>query len=146
MIITLLAAAAALLDPTPFTRQAAPTAAGPAPLQVDIPELHGAAADPTCGGRTALAGQAFCVATTQAAAEGLMNAYTTAFERQGWLAAGGRENMVVFVKRKDGGGCDGFQVLVFTPDNAVASPAGPASFAFAAIPGDVCHSQAPAAQ
>ncbi len=143
MIIATLAAVAALLDPaaTAQTAPAAATARGA--LNVEIPDVAGVAADPTCGGRPAVAQQAFCVATTQAGAEGLMDTFDAAFKQQGWLAAGGSDNLVVYVKRKETGGCDAFQVLAFAPDNAAPSPSGPAYIAFAAIPGDVCHAQGP---
>lgn len=147
MIIATLAAVAALIDPTFLTQAAPPAAPAGAPrLEVDIPDLDGATADPTCGGRATVARQAFCVTTTQAGAETLMDAYAAAFTRQGWIAAGGRPNLVVYVKRKPEGGCNAFQVLAFTAEGAAPSPAAPAWFAFAAIPGDICHSQAPAAQ
>ena len=53
MNIVMLAAAAALLASPALAQQAAP-----APLQVDIPELPTAVADPTCGGKVGLAQQA----------------------------------------------------------------------------------------
>jgi len=140
MIIATLAAMAALFDPT--AAQAAPAAAARAAIDVDIPEVAGVTADPTCGGRAAVAQQAFCVATTQAGAEGLMDVFDASFKRQGWLAAGGGDNLVVYVKRKETGGCNAFQVLAFAPEDAAPSPAGPAYIAFAAIPGDVCHAAA----
>jgi hypothetical protein len=134
MKIVIMAAAAALL--------AGPaTAQEPAPLQVEIPELPTATTDPTCGGREALAQQAFCVMTTQAGIGALVDAYSEAFSRQQWLPAGGEENRVVYVKRRPGGGCDGFQVMAFADEGAVPAPAAPAYLAFAAIPGDVCAGQ-----
>lgn len=144
MIIATLAVAAALFNPTAAV-QTAPAASAAAnaraPLNVEIPEVAGVAADPTCGGRAAVAQQAFCVTTTQAGAEALMDTFDAAFKQQGWLAAGGGDNLVVYVKRKAAGGCDAFQVLAFAPDNAAPSPTGPVYIAFAAIPGDVCHAQ-----
>ncbi len=134
MKIVMMAAAAALL--------AGPTMAQtPAPLQVEIPELPTAVNDPTCGGRVGLAQQAMCVMTTQGAIGGLVDAYSEAFSRQNWLAAGGADNLVVYVKRRPEGGCDGFQMLAFADETRVPGPGEPAYLAFAAIPGDVCAAQ-----
>ncbi|NBW11215.1 MAG: hypothetical protein EBR82_24605, partial [Caulobacteraceae bacterium] len=118
--------------------QASPGQSGPAPLDLDIPQVAATTADPTCGGRPALARQAFCVQTTQAAMQGVADAYDAAFRQQGWLAAGGADNVTVYAKRKPEGGCMGFQLLAFADDNRPAAPAAPGYFAFATIPGDVC--------
>ena len=138
MKIVMMAAAAALLAAPAMARQA------PAPLQVAIPELAAVTSDPTCGGKAALARQAFCVSMTQAGVEALVDVYSAAFAQQGWLAAGGGENRVVYVKRRPAGGCDGFQMMAFADDTRPAAPAATAWLAFAAIPGDVCASPAPA--
>lgn len=134
MKIVMMAAAAVLL--------AAPAMAQtPAPLQVEIPELPTAVSDPTCGGRIGLAQQAMCVMTTQGAIGGLVDAYSEAFARQQWLPAGGEDNRVVYVRRREGGGCDGFQMMAFADPARLPGPAEPAYLAFAAIPGDVCAAQ-----
>ena len=140
MKIVMMAAVAALL--------AAPAVAQtPAPLQVEIPELPTAVSDPTCGGKVGLAQQAMCVMTTQGAIGGLVDAYSEAFRLQSWLAAGGENNRVVYVRRRPEGGCDGFQMLAFADESRVPGPAEPAWLAFAPIPGDVCAAvpSAPAA-
>ena len=125
--------------------QAAPPAPpAPAPMQIDIPLIDGTSGDPTCGARPALAQQATCVQTTQAAISDVLDRYDAAFQAQGWLAADGASNVVIYVKRRAAGGCDGFQVLAFAQDNAAPAPGAPAWLAFAAIPGDVCG-QRPAA-
>jgi hypothetical protein len=139
-IVTLVAAMGALAAPA-FAQQAPAT---PAPLQVEIPELPTATADSTCGGNPALAQQAFCVSTTQAAIEALVDAYSAAFSQQGWLPAGGGDNLVVYVKRRPAGGCDGFQMLAFADNTRQPAPGAPAWLAFATVPGDVCAAQAPA--
>jgi hypothetical protein len=140
---TLTLAAAAVLFASPALAQ---TAAPAAPqLNVEIPELERVTADPTCGGKTALVEQrVFCVTTTQAGIGAVVDAYSAAFSTQGWLPAGGSENLIIYVKRKPEGGCDGFQMLAFADDTRVAAPAW---LAFAPIPGDVCAAQpaAPAA-
>lgn len=133
--------AASLLAQTP-----APTPAAPgAPTNLDIPELDGTTADPTCGGRSAVAQQAFCVSTTQAAMEGVADQYNTAFQQQGWLAADGENNRIIYVKRKDEGGCLAFQLLAFADETRPPAPAAPGYFAFATIPGDICAAQPQAA-
>lgn len=135
MKIVMLAAAAALLA-TPAWAQT-----GPAPLQVEIPELPTAVADPTCGGRIGIAQQAMCVMTTQGAIGALVDAYSEAFRLQSWLAAGGEDNRVIYVRRRPGGGCDGFQMLAFADESRVPGPGEAAWLAFATIPGDVCSAQ-----
>ena len=137
MKIMMMAAAAAVLA-APAMAQTPPA---PLPLQVEIPELPTAVSDPTCGGRIGLAQQATCVMTTQGAIGGLVDAYSEAFSRQEWLAAGGADNLVVYVKRRPEGGCDAFQMLAFADESRVPGPAEPAFLAFAAIPGDVCTAQ-----
>ena len=119
----------------PMTSPGSPTAA---PSDLDIPEVPGTAGDPSCGGRAALAQQAFCVQTTQAAMQTVADQYDAAFQKQGWLAAGGENNLTVYVKRKDGGGCTGFQLLAFADESRPTAPGAPGYFAFATIPGDVC--------
>jgi hypothetical protein len=138
MKIVMMVAAAALLAGPAMAQE-------PAPLQVEIPELPTATNDPTCGGRSALAQQAFCVATTQAGIGALVDAYSEAFSRQQWLPAGGEENRIVYVKRRPGGGCDGFQLMAFADDTRLPGPAEAAYLAFAAIPGDVCAAPVAAA-
>lgn len=136
----ILAAATALFAGPTLAQTPAPT-----PLNVEIPELDRVTPDPTCGGKAALVQQGvFCVTTTQAGIGAVVDAYSAAFAQQGWLAAGGTDNLVIYVKRKPEGGCDGFQMLAFADDTRVAAPAGPAWLAFANIPGDVCAAQTPA--
>ncbi len=132
--------AATLLAQTPAT----PTPVGPgAPTNLDIPELEGTTADPTCGARPAIAQQAFCVSTTQAAMESIADRYNAAFSAQGWMAADGENNRIIYVKRKDEGGCLAFQLLAFADETRPPAPAAPGYFAFATIPGDVCAAQPP---
>jgi hypothetical protein len=110
----------------------------PAPLPVAVPTVEGVAADPTCGGRTALTTIATCVTTTQGAAEAVMEAFDADFRGQGWLAADGSGNRVVYVRRRETGGCDAFQVMAFDGDQP-EDPAAPAYLALASIPGDACQ-------
>lgn len=138
---TLILAAVAVVCAGPAMAQTAAPAAPtqtPTPLQVQIPELERVTPDPTCGGKPALAQQAFCVTTTQAGIDAVVDAYSAAFAQQGWLAAGGGDNIIVYVKRRPEGGCEGFQMLAFADDTRLPAPAGPAWLALANIPGDVC--------
>ena len=83
--------------------------------------------------------------TTQGAIGGLVDTYSEAFRLQSWLAAGGDDNRVVYVRRRPEGGCDGFQMLAFADESRVPGPAEPAWLAFASIPGDVCAARPAAA-
>jgi hypothetical protein len=76
--------------------------------------------------------------TTQDGIGAVVDAYSAAFSQQGWLAAGGDNNLVIYVKRKPDGGCDGFQMMAFADETGVSAPAAPAWLAFATIPGNVC--------
>ena len=132
MKIVMMAVAAALLAVPAMAQEPAPV-----PLQVEIPELPTATADPGCGGKPAMAQRAFCVSTTQAGIGALVDAYSEAFSLQGWQAGGGSENLIVYLRPRPTEGCDGFQMLAFSDDGREAAPAAPAYLAFAAIPGVV---------
>ena len=134
MKILLLTAAAALI-------------AGPAAAQQPGAEtlvLPGATAAPDCGNLYGMAGRAFCVAAPLASIGALADAYVADLAGRGWLAAGGEENRVVFVRRRDGGGCDGLQMQAFYDTSRPAGPEAPGYLGFAPIPGDVCATPAPA--
>lgn len=130
MIITLLMAAAMAQTP--------PVAVERVPLDVNLPAVEGLAADATCGGREAMASIATCFATTQAGIEAVVDRWNAAFAEQGWLAADGQDNRILYIRRKDGGGCDAFQLLAFADNMQSLAPAAPAYLALAAIPSDVC--------
>ncbi|HYD26401.1 hypothetical protein [Brevundimonas sp.] len=131
MKLILLAAAAAAL--------AAPAAAqGSLP---DVPILAGATAAPDCGNLYGLAGKAFCVSAPLAGIGGLADAYVADLEGRGWIAAGGDDNRVVFVKRREGGGCDGLQMQAFYDTSRPAGPEATGYLGFGVIPGDVCAGQ-----
>ena len=135
MKLTLLAAAAALF--------AGPTAAqGSLP---DVPLLAGATPAPDCGNLYGLAGKAFCVSAPLAAVGSLADAYVTELESRGWLVAAGDANRVVFVKRRDGGGCDGLQMQAFYDTSRPAGPEATGYLGFGVIPGDVCAAGQPGA-
>ncbi len=140
MMLFLIAGLLSLAEtPTTVGLQAVPqSVAPPAAPRMTLPEIEGAVLDPTCGGVANVAQIATCVASTQAGLQGLADRYIAAFEAQGWLAADGEDNRMVFVRRRDGGGCDGFQVQAFTDETRLPNPAEPAFLAFAIIPGNVC--------
>jgi hypothetical protein len=110
----------------------------------DTPILGVAQASPDCGNLHNLAGRAFCVTAPIAAVGALADEYIRHFEGQGWLAADGDDNRVILVKRRDGGGCDGLQMVAFYDTTRPAAPEAPGYIGFATVPGDVCAA-APAA-
>ena len=135
MKLTLLAAVAALV--------AAP--AGAQGALPDVPLLAGAAPAPDCGNLYGLAGKAFCVSAPLAAVGGLADSYIAELESRGWLVAAGDDNRVVFVKRRDGGGCDGLQMQAFYDTSRPAGPDATGYLGFGVIPGDVCAAGQPGA-
>ncbi|CAN7330744.1 hypothetical protein [Brevundimonas sp. LjRoot202] len=135
MKLILLAAAAAL-----FTGPA--MAQSPLP---DVPTLAGATSAPDCGNLYGLAGKAFCVSAPLAGIGALADAYVAELEGRGWLAAGGDANRVVFVKRREGGGCDGLQMQAFYDTSRPAGPEATGYLGFGLIPGDVCAAGEPGA-
>ncbi|OGN47009.1 MAG: hypothetical protein A2795_04730 [Caulobacterales bacterium RIFCSPHIGHO2_01_FULL_67_30] len=138
MIRSLLAATAALSLSTAVQAQ---TSAAPAPAQVQPAEvalLPGAQLSPDCGGLNNLAGRAWCVTAPLGQVGALADAYIADLATKGWLAAGGDENRVVFVKRREAGGCDGMQMVAFYDTTKTAVAELPAYLGFATVPGDVC--------
>ena len=133
---------AAVLAVLPMTALAQTAPVG---VPLEAPVLPGATVDATCGNLYGMAGRAFCVTAPLAAIGGIAEAYITHFEGQGWLAAGGDENRVVFIKRRESGGCDGMQLQAFYDTNRPAAPEAPGYIGMATIPGDVCAAAAAAA-
>ena len=120
---------------------AAPTFA-PAPAPADVAVLTGATEARDCGGL--LQTPAYCVGSTLAAVGAIAEAYVTDLQGKGWISAGGGANRVIFVKRHEGGGCDGLQMQAFYDVNRPAAPEAPAYLAFAVIPRDICVAETPA--
>lgn len=127
---------------SPTLSMAQTTASGPqgAPA-ADMPLLGVAQAAPDCGNLLGLNGRAFCITAPLASVGALADTYIAHFESQGWLVAGGDDNRVVFVKRKDGGACDGLQMAAFYDTAGPAAPESPGYLGFATIPGNVCAAQ-----
>ena len=144
---TLIAAATAALllagsASAQTTAPAAPAPAGPQGGPVaDIPVLPGSIAAPDCGNLYGLNGKAFCVSALLANVGTIADAYIADLEGKGWLTAGGDDNRVVFVKRRDGGGCDGMQMQAFYDTTRPAVPTSLGYLAFATIPGNICAAQ-----
>ena len=136
----ILAAAAALALGLPAATALAQAQGTP----VAAPVLDGAALDASCGNLYDLAGRAFCVTAPLASIGAIAEAYIAHFQAEGWITAGGDDNRVVFVKRQEGGGCDGMQMQAFYDTNRPAGPEVPGYIAMATIPGDICAA-APAA-
>lgn len=143
MKIAVLAAAAALVAAPAWAQEPA----APAIVSPDAMVLPGATLAPDCGGLYNLAGRAFCVSAPLAGISAIAEAYVADLQTKGWIAAGGDENRVVFVRRRDGGGCDGLQMQAFYDTSGPTSPATLGYLGFGPIPGDVCAAQpaAPAA-
>lgn len=128
---TIMAAAAALL-------------AWPAAAQTPMPEIQvlpGATLSPDCGNLYGMAGKAFCVSAPLAGIGTLADAYVADLEARGWIAAGGDDNRVVFVRRREGGGCDGLQMQAFYDTSRPAGPDATGYLGFGEIPGDLCAGQ-----
>lgn len=132
MITPMILAAVLSMQSTPQTAQGGPA---------DVGLLPGAELSPDCGGLNNLAGRAWCVTAPLGQVGALAEAYIADLETKGWLAAGGDENRVVFIKRREAGGCDGMQMVAFYDTARVAVAELPAYLGFATIPGDVCAAQ-----
>ncbi|MDO9588523.1 MAG: hypothetical protein Q7J13_11380 [Brevundimonas sp.] len=129
-----LAAAAALLAP--------PTTAGQDPAaSPEAMVLPGATLAPDCGNLYGLAGRAFCVSAPLTEIGGLADAYIADLQTRGWIPAGGDDNRVVFVRRRDGGGCDGLQMHAFYNTSLSTGPEAVGYLGLGPIPGDVCSDQ-----
>lgn len=137
MIRSFLAATAVLSLSTAVQAQTpAPQAAQGQPADVGL--LPGAELSADCGGLNNLAGRAWCVTAPLGQVGALADAYIADLATKGWLAAGGDENRVVFVKRREAGGCDGMQMVAFYDTTKTAVAELPAYLGFATVPGDVC--------
>ena len=145
----LLAASAALALSAPAVQAQTPAPAAPAAPQstqqggpADVGLLPGAELSADCGGLNNLAGRAWCVTAQLGQIGALADAYIADLSSKNWLAAGGDENRVVFIKRREAGGCDGMQMVAFYDTTKTAVAELPAYLGFATIPGDVCAAAA----
>lgn len=147
MIRSLLAATAALALSTAAVQAQTPAPAAPQGGPADVGLLPGAELSADCGGLNNLTGRAYCVTAQLGQVGALADAYIADLASKNWLAAGGDENRVVFIKRREAGGCDGMQMVAFYDTTKTAVAELPAYLGFATIPGDVCAAQsaAPAA-
>ena len=144
----LLAASAALALCAPAVQAQTPAPAAPQSAQqggpADVGLLPGAELSADCGGLNNLAGRAWCVTAPLGQIGALADAYIADLASKTWLAAGGDENRVVFIKRREAGGCDGMQMVAFYDTTKTAVAELPGSLGFATIPGDVCAAAAAA--
>ena len=146
MIRTILLATTAMsLLVAPAVASQTPTTQPAVPAPMDIPILANAQVSPDCGNLYQMAGRAYCLTAPLAGIATLADTYSEYFRGQGWLAAAGEENRVVFVKRRDGGGCDGLQMVAFYDTSRPAGPEAAGYLGFATIPGNVCASEGAAA-
>jgi hypothetical protein len=128
MTVSLLAAAAMSLAPSPQTAPA------------DLSPLAGASLAPDCGNVFVLAG-AWCVSAPLSAMDGVVEAYLADLQAKGWLLADGSANRAVLVRRKDGGGCDAIQMLAVRDTSAPATAESVGVLGFVTIPRDVCQDE-----
>lgn len=142
MIRSLLAATAALALSTAAVQAQTPAPAAPQGGPADVGLLPGAELSADCGGLNNLTGRAYCVTAQLGQIGALADAYIADLASKNWLAAGGDENRVVFIKRREAGGCDGMQMVAFYDTTKTAVAELPAYLGFATIPGDVCAAAA----
>ena len=144
----LMAASAALALSAPAVQAQTPAPAAPQSTQqggpADVGLLPGAELSADCGGLNNLAGRAWCVTAQLGQIGALADAYIADLSSKNWLAAGGDENRVVFIKRREAGGCDGMQMVAFYDTTKTAVAELPGYLGFATIPGDVCAASAAA--
>ena len=146
MIRTILLAATALtLLVAPALASQTPTTQPAVPAPMDIPIFANAQVSPDCGNLYQMAGRAYCLTAPLAGIGTLADTYSEHFRSEGWLAAAGEENRVVFVKRREGGGCDGLQMVAFYDTSRPAGPEAAGYLGFATIPGNVCAAEGAAA-
>ena len=141
-LTAIVSAPAVAQEPQAPTASNAAAAGAPA---TDTPILSGAQASADCGGLNNLASRAFCITAPLGQIGALADAYVANFEARGWLPAGGDDNRVVFVKRREAGGCDGLQMVAFYDTTKPAIAEAPGYLGFATVPGDVCANAAPPA-
>ncbi len=145
MIKTLSLAVTALSLLTAPVWAQTPTTQPGAPGAMDVPILGNATVSTDCGNLYQMTAPVSCLTAPLAGIGALADLYSDHFKSQGWLAAGGEDNRVVFVKRRDGGGCDGLQMVAFYDTSRPAGLQAPGYLGFATIPGNVCASETPAA-
>lgn len=141
----LLATLAASLLAAPASAGQSPTTQPAAAAPMDIPVLGNAQVSTDCGNLYQMAGRAYCLTAPLAGIATLADTYSEHFRSQGWLAAAGEENRVVFVKRRENGGCDGLQMVAFYDTSRPAGPEAAGYLGFASIPGNVCAAEGAAA-
>lgn len=113
-------------------------AAQDAAAEVGLPLVEGMAFDDTCGPRPQYQGKAMCVRGALASIGPVAETYIGHFKGQGWQVVDGRENGVIFARRRLEGGCDGLELAAYYDENRPVGPATQAWIAFAPLPGDVC--------
>lgn len=96
----------------------------------NAPVIAPAAAAPDCEGETAFAG-ATCLAAPAGQTDALLQAYADRLYTLSWIEVDGSDRRRAFVRRRDGGGCDGLQMLAVERGDTVL-------LVFATTPGDAC--------
>lgn len=136
MLISMMAAAALMLPQDAPVVTAPPVVQASVAIPADIPVMEPAVAAADCGGL--LRAPAFCVTARMDQIGGLGERYIQDLAAKGWIAADGDDNRVVLIRRREGGGCDGMQMLAFFDTNKPQAAEAQAFLGFAYIPGDIC--------
>lgn len=130
--VAVLMAGPALAQDDQAPVRTAPDAASPRSMGLATPEGVEVALD--CGGLLPDPERAFCVTAPPERMASLARSYVDDLKAQGWLDADGDESRVVFVRRRNGGGCNGV-ILQALPGAAD----GKAYLALVPTPGDACR-------
>ncbi len=107
-------------------------------LPADVPVIAPATSDPSCDGDDVFRG-ATCLTAPADQADDIIRAYVDQLYVLSWLEAAGSDRYRVFVRRRDGGGCDGMQMLARDHGDQLL-------LVFAAMPGDACAPDSPLAR
>lgn len=124
-------------------------AVSPALAQTDpaaaraLPLAEGVTQAPDCGG-VALATPSVCLQTTFVNLQPTFDTYADFLGQQGWVGVGVIENGLVMSRPREGGGCDGMQLVAFIATEQAPTASTPAYLAFSPIPGDICTQSPPA--
>ena len=137
MKIVLFATLAVFGTFSPALAQTGPAAARALPLAEGVTEAL------DCGG-VALATPSVCLQTTFLNLQPAFDAYAEFLGQQGWVGVGAIENGLVLSRPREGGGCDGMQLVAFIATQQVPTASTPAYLAFSPIPGDICTQSPPA--
>ena len=118
--------------------QDAPPADAPRFLPADVPVIAPATSDPGCDGDEVFQG-ATCLLVPSDQIDTVVQAYVDQLYVRSWLDAGGEGRFRIFIRRREGGGCDGMQMLAL--DRGARG-----LVLFSAVPGNACAANSPLLQ